>query len=104
GKIEIESADDFTLTGSTAINSATFTGLLTGGATPANVGEVRVEIYPVFPKDSVNPPSGNVPTRANSPSDVVFADRDTAAGNLSFTTTVLNPSFTALNSVLNGIN
>src|SRR5262249_54661141 len=34
GNIEIESADDFVLTGpTTIINSATFTGLLTGGTT-----------------------------------------------------------------------
>jgi len=45
----IESADDFVLTGPTSITSATFTGLLTGGTTPANIGEVRVEIYRVFP-------------------------------------------------------
>ena len=102
GKIEIESADDFILTQNMHITSATFTGLLTG-ATPT-VGEVRVEIYRVFPKDSSNPPSGMVPTRANSPSDVEFEDRDTASGNLTFTTTVLNTSFSATNSVLNGIN
>src|ERR1043166_8595349 len=43
GKIEIESADDF-ITGAptTFLNSATFTGLLTG-ATPT-IGQVRVEI------------------------------------------------------------
>jgi hypothetical protein len=29
---------------------------------------VRLEIYRVFPKDSQDPPSGNVPTRVNSPS------------------------------------
>src|SRR5437867_4542436 len=52
GKFEIESADDFVITGPTSITSATFTGLLSGGATTANIGEVRVEIYRVFPKDS----------------------------------------------------
>jgi hypothetical protein len=52
GKIEIESADDFVLTGSTAIDSATFTGLLPRGAPPSDVSEVRVEIYRVFPLDS----------------------------------------------------
>jgi hypothetical protein len=103
GKIEIESADDF-LTSSpiTSINTLTFTGLLTG--TTPTIGEVRVEIYRVFPNDSTVPPDNRVPTRANSPSDVEFADRDTAAGNLTFTTTTLNSSFTAANSVLNGIN
>jgi hypothetical protein len=112
GKFEIESADDFVLTSSTSIASATFTGLLTGGATTANIGEVRVEIYRVFPADSnvartSGPPTfstPNVPTRVNSPSDVEFADRDTSPppGNLTFTTSVPNPNFTALNSVQPG--
>jgi hypothetical protein len=100
GKIEIESADDFVLANQTLINHATFTGLLPAGA---QLGEVRVEIYRVFPKDSQDPPSGKVPTRVNSPSDVEFHDRTTAAGNLKYTMTVLNPNFTAQNSVLNGI-
>jgi hypothetical protein len=105
GKIEIESADDFITPFSvTQIDSATFTGLLTGGAGTGDIGQVRVEIYRVFPKDSANPPNGQVPTRTNSPSDVAFRDRDTAASNLSFTTSVVNATFTANNSVLNGIN
>ena len=110
GKFEIELADDFVLTASqTSINSATFTGLLTGGAT-ASVGQVKVEIYRVFPSDSdVNRTSGpptfstvNVPTRVNSPSDVAFAERSITAGTLSVTTTVLSPVFTASNSVQPG--
>ena len=40
----------------------------------------------------------------NSPSDNQFAARDSGLGQLSFTTTLLNPSFHALNSVVNGIN
>jgi hypothetical protein len=103
GKIEIESADDFTLGSTTQINSATFTGLLTGGATPADVSSVIVEIYRVFPKDSTVPPDGRVPTRANSPSDIAFATRSTIVPNLSFTTSVLSTSFTVANSVVNGI-
>src|SRR5262245_22995397 len=59
---EIESADDFTLTSQTTITSATFTGLLTG-TTPI-VGEVVVEIYRIFPKDSDATRTPNVPTRA----------------------------------------
>jgi len=112
GKFEIESADDFVLTGPTSITSAKFTGLLTGGATPANIGEVRVEIYRVFPADSnvgrtSGPPTfstSQVPTRVNSPSDVALVDRDTAPspGNLTFSATVLANSFAALNSVLPG--
>jgi PEP-CTERM motif len=97
--IEIESADDFILGSQTLIDNATFTGLVPNGST---VSEVRVEIYRVFPQDSQDPPSGNVPTRVNSPSDVEFADRDTASSNLTFSTTDLG-SFTATNSVLNGI-
>ncbi len=103
GKIEIEAADDFTtIVNQTQITSATFTGLLTGAA--PTIGDVAVEIYRVFPKDSVNPPSGNVPTRVNSPSDVAFDTRDTALGTLTFSASTLAPSFTAANSVLNGIN
>src|SRR5206468_1014411 len=52
GKTEIESADDFVLLDTTSITSGTFTGLLTGNVTPADVGGVRVEIYRVFPLDS----------------------------------------------------
>jgi len=109
-KIEIEAADDFVTTGNTFITSGSFTGLLTGGATLLNIGEVRVEIYRVFPNDSdVGRTSGpptfstpNVVTRVNSPSDVAFADRDsTAGGGLMFTTQDLG-AFAALNSVQPG--
>lgn len=108
GKFEIESADDFVTTASqTSITSATFTGLLTGGLTTSNIGSVTVEIYRVFPKDSdvgrtSGPPTfstAQVPTRVNSPSDVAFVDRSTISGTLNFTTTLLSPTFTALNSV-----
>ncbi len=102
GKIEIEAADDFVITGQTQITSATFIGVITG-AIPT-VGEVAVEIYRVFPFDSVIPPSGNVPTRANSPSDVAYDTRDSGLATLSFLTSTLSPNFTAQNSVLNGIN
>jgi hypothetical protein len=102
GKIEIESADDFLPTPNfTLITNATFTGLIPTGAT---IGEVRVEMYRVFPNDSNTVRTPNVVTRVNSPSDVAFADRSSNDGNLSFTTTILAPTFTALNSVLNGIN
>ena len=102
GKSEIESADDFIAASTYVIDGATFTGLITG-ASPT-IGRVDVEIYRVFPKDSLNPPSGNVPTRTNSPSDVAFDTRATVAGNLSFTTTTLASNFSAANSILNGIN
>ncbi|MFS2135821.1 PEP-CTERM sorting domain-containing protein [Duganella sp. Dugasp56] len=103
GKIEIEAADDFILPSETRINTAIFTGLLTGGASAANIGQVVAEIYRVFPKDSTSPPSGRVPTRVNSPSDVAFDSRDSAGGGLTFNITTLG-TFTAANSVLNGIN
>ena len=109
GKFEIEAADDFILTNPTRITGATFTGLLTGGASVVDVGNVRVEIYRVFPADSdVGRTSGapdfstpQVPTRVNSPSDVALADRDLAAGTLNFTTNSLG-SFTVNNSALPG--
>jgi hypothetical protein len=104
GKLETETADDFVTLGPTRITNATITGLLVGGATPANIRNVEIELYHVFPVDSANPPDGRVLTRANSPSDNNFAAADGALGQLSFTTTVLNPSFTAANSVVNGIN
>jgi len=98
---EIESADDFVLTHSTSITSATFTGLLSTGAPLTDIGAVVVEIYRVFPKDSTFPPSGNVPTRVNSPSDVAFQERDSTSG-LTFTPGVVSASFTAANSVQPG--
>jgi len=114
GKSEREAADDFLLAQSTTLTGASFTGLLvnaTGGA--LSLGEIAVEIYRVFPNDSdVGRTSGaptfstaQVPTRVNSPSDVAFDTRSSnVAGDMSFTQTTLAASFTALNSVLNGIN
>lgn len=104
GKLEIEAADDFVLNGETSVTSGSFVGLLPTGASLSNISEVIVEIYRVFPNDSTVPPSGNVLTRVNSPSDVAFDSRDSSAGSLTFTPTVLSASFTANNSVLNGIN
>ena len=84
-----------------ACNSCKFAGII-----PANsvINDVRVEIYRVFPNDSDTARTPNVVTRTNSPSDVAFADRSSNDGNLSFSTSVLSANFTALNSVLNGIN
>jgi hypothetical protein len=103
GKLETETADDFITTHATEITSATFTGLIVGGATPADVSQVEIELYHVFPIDSTDPPDGRVITRANSPSDNNFAASDSKLGQLSFTITPLNASFTAANSVINGI-
>jgi hypothetical protein len=109
GKFEIETADDFSLTSQTLISGATFTGLLTGGSTAANIGQVVVEIYQVFPNGSdVGRTSGptvfstpQVPTRANSPSDVALDSRDSSSNSLSFTVSSLG-DFTANNSVRPG--
>ena len=101
---EIEAADDFLLSGETRISSASFTGLLPTGDPLSDINDVRVEIYRVFPTDSTNPPSGHVPTRVNSPSDNTFAHASATAGTLSFSATTIAASFTAANSVLNGIN
>ncbi|CAD6877052.1 PEP-CTERM sorting domain-containing protein [Methylomonas fluvii] len=100
---EIESADDFVLTQHTQLNQATFTGLLANGATLGDIANVNVEIYRVFGKDSVNPPSGRVPTRVNSPSDVAFLGRESASNSLSYSVTLLNGNASAGNSVINGI-
>jgi PEP-CTERM motif len=109
GKFEIESADDFILTHSTSITSATFTGLVPVGASPVNV---VVEVYRVFPTDSdVGRTSGppifstpQVPTRVNSPSDTVFEERDNGTG-LSFSTSLVMASFPVAKSVQpSGIN
>jgi len=101
--IEIEAADDFELPLQASIHVASFTGLVPAGTTVSDLNDIVVEIYRVFPLDSTDPPSNTVPTRANSPSDVAFALRDFASHELTVTFSVLNPSFVANNSVLNGI-
>jgi len=112
---EIESADDFVLTEETSLTSATFTGLLVGLVPTSTVQTVVVEIYRVFPKDSdvfrtSGPPTfstAEVPTRVNSPSDVALASREgtnpiSVTDTLSFTTSVVAPTFHILNSVQPG--
>ena len=103
GKIETETADDFILGQQTTLQSATFTGLLTGGATAADVARVTVDIYRVFPNESDTVRSITVPTRANSPGDVELVGRDTANSDMTFTTAVVNANFAAANSVVSGI-
>jgi hypothetical protein len=104
--LETETADDFVLTSPTVLTSATFTGLIPLGTPLTSVTQVEIEFYHVFPADSVNPPSGNVLTRVNSPADVEIgsATRDSLAGTLSFTPGIISPNFTVANSVVNGIN
>jgi hypothetical protein len=103
GVTEIEAGDDFLLNGQTTINGASFVGLLVPGTagTPI-VSDVVVEIYRVFPNDSNAARTPNVPTRSNSPSDVAFDSRDSGVGSLTLSTSVLAPTFTALNSVQPG--
>jgi hypothetical protein len=98
--LEIEAADDFILKSPTSLTSATFTGLVPLGTKASDIEAVRVEIYRVFPKDSQDPPSGKVPTRMNSPSDVAFAERNSGT-DLTFSNQVgLNNE--VLSRVLNG--
>jgi len=101
GHIQTETADDFTLSAATSLTSATFTGLLPTGTPLANISNVEIEFYHLFPVDSVDPPSGNVPTRLGSPADVEIAaaTREFAAGTLTFTPTLLNPAFSVANSL-----
>ena len=103
---QAETADDFILSQATSITQATFTGLIPSGASLSTMTNVQVQFYNVFPTDSVNPPSGNVVTRTNSPADIAIAaaTRSAAAASLSFSASALNSSFTAANSVVSGIN
>jgi hypothetical protein len=106
-QVEFESADDFVLNTETVIDRASFTGLLTGGATPRDVSNVVLTIYRVFPNDSdvgrtSGPPTFStpqVPTRVNSPADNEIENFDSAARDLHFHSRVLSETFTAQNSV-----
>src|SRR5262249_5641426 len=69
GVLETETADDFILQNTTMITSATFTGLIASNVSVSDIGQVTVEIYRVFPRDSDTVRTPNVPTRMNSPSD-----------------------------------
>jgi hypothetical protein len=106
GKVETETADDFVLQQTTVINQATITGLIPEGTPLANIKEVEIELYHVFPLDSAFPPSGNVPSRTNSPADVEIdsATRAGSTGTLKFSASVTNASFSVVNSVVNQIN
>jgi hypothetical protein len=106
GKLQTETADDLVVTQSVVISEATFTGLLPAGTPLASVTNVEIEFYHVFPGDSDTNRIPNVPTRANSPGDVEIdhATRDGLDGSLLFATALVNASFTASNSVVNGIN
>jgi hypothetical protein len=109
--VEIEAGDDFLLGEPTTLTSASFTTLLPSAALLSSIQQVRVKVYRAFPEDSdASRTSGAplfstsmVPTRLDSPADVAFAQGDSADGSLSFTVSLIGP-FTALNSVLLGIN
>src|SRR5215813_1817601 len=105
GKLETETADDFTLDQTTVIRRATIVGLVPSGTQPQGIKEVEVEAYHVFPLDSAVPPSGNVPSRANSPSDVEIgtATRAGNSGTLTFSTNGLNSNLGVGNTVVNNL-
>jgi hypothetical protein len=105
GKLETETADDFTLDQTTVIRRATIVGLVPSGTQPQDIKEVEVEVYHVFPLDSAIPPSGKVPSRVNSPSDVEIgtATRAGNSGTLTFFTNVLNSNFGVGNTVVNNL-
>jgi hypothetical protein len=97
--VEFETADDFVLNTETKIDHASFTGLLTGGATTRDVDNVFLTVYRVFPNDSDLTRTPQVPTRVNSPADNEIDNFDSAVGDLRFHSRVLSPSFTAQKSV-----
>jgi PEP-CTERM motif len=103
--IQTETADDFILSSGTSITQASFYGLIPAGTPLSSIRQVEIEFYHVFPADS-GPFDGKVPTRTNSPADVEIgsATRDSAAGTLSFHSTLVNSNFAVANTVINGIN
>src|SRR5262245_61396120 len=105
GKIETETADDFILAQPTVINGATITGLIVN-APVASIANVEVEVYHVFPLDSIDPPSGRVLSRVNSPGDVEIdaATRDGSDGTLRFVAKQQATGVSVANTVVNGIN
>ena len=100
---DTETADDFVLPTATRLSGGSFTGLLPSDLRLSAVKAISIQFYHIFPANPTVPPSGHVVTRLNSPDDVDFLSRDSAAGELSFTATLLNPQFKARNSVVDGI-
>jgi hypothetical protein len=105
GKIETEVADDFILQQTTVITQAKIIGLVPLGTPLANIKEVEIELYHVFPLDSAQR-TINVPSRNNSPSDVEIdsGTRARSSGTLKFSASVLDSNFFVANTVVNGIN
>jgi hypothetical protein len=104
-KLETETADDFILSDTTSIKGATITGLIPSGTPLSSIRNVEIEIYNVFPTDSINPPSNRVPSRMNSPADVEIASatRDGNGGTLTFSPSLLKAGFSVQNTVVTGI-
>jgi hypothetical protein len=119
GKGEIETADDFPLQETTVITGAKIFGLIPLETPLENIRDVEVEVYQIFSKDSdvsrtSGPPNFSiqnssgvviVPTRVNSPADVEIdtATRARTEGTLAISPRVLNASFQANVTVVNGI-
>jgi len=105
GKIQTETADDFILAQPTVINGATITGLIVN-APATSIANVEVEVYHVFPLDSIDPPSGRVLSRTNSPGDAEIdaATRDGSDGTLRFVANQQGAGVSVANTVVNGIN
>jgi len=114
GTLETETADDFILSQATFISGAVIVGLIPPGTPLANISNVEVEVYHVFPTDSdvgrtAGPPlfpTAQVPARLNSPADVEIDDatRDRSDGTLNFSAELLNANFPVGKSVVTGIN
>jgi hypothetical protein len=103
GSFEIEAGDDFVATSPVSITSASFVGLEVSGTGVPSVQDLVLEIYRVFPANSDTGRTPDVPTRVNSPADLAFETRDSAAvGELTFTTTLMNQTFNVLNSIQPG--
>jgi len=104
-KVETETADDFILDRTTVISGATITGLVIN-ASAANISNVEVELYHVFPLDSDPTRTSRVASRTNSPSDneIDAATRDGSDGTLGFSANRLATGFAVANTVINGIN
>src|SRR5215468_4894440 len=113
GTFETETADDFILSQATFISGAVIVGLIPPGTPLADISNVEVEVYHVFPTDSdvgrtSGPPmfpTAEVPARLNSPADVEIDDatRDGSDGTLSFFAGLLNANFPVKKTVVTGI-
>jgi hypothetical protein len=111
--LETETADDFILSQATFVSGAVIVGLIPPGTPLADISNVEVEVYHVFPADSdagrtSGPPmfpTAEVPARLNSPADVEIGDatRDGSDGTLSFSADPLSANFSAQKTVVTGI-